>query len=268
MQNVTSSSVQHRGLIHHLHVFHAGAKPFSCSVCRKRFQDRSGLNRHFKIHTGERHFTCQICNKSFLQKQTLICHTKTHSKPCRKSTDKSNNIQINDESEKSSTSDQTSGDRIQFDADGKSFISLECQKLPRLEQTLSDQADVELGRMRLENCKNSRTGQTLDNRSSIESIDGADKPFQCTKCDKRFTLKRYILRHMRTHTNLRPYACAVCKKEFSIKMYLASHMKIHTGERPFACTRCEKKFKTRQGLGYHMKSHTESNMNCSKETKS
>ena len=40
-------------------------RPYSCTVCRKRFTRRDLLNTHYKMHTGESVYSCTQCEKRF-----------------------------------------------------------------------------------------------------------------------------------------------------------------------------------------------------------
>ena len=69
----------------------------------------------------------------------------------------------------------------------------------------------------------------------------SEKPYQCDKCDKRFTMKRYLKQHQTTHSNEKPFKCDKCGKQFSQKSYLKRHQILHTGEKAFKCDVCDKK---------------------------
>ena len=68
------------------------------------------------------------------------------------------------------------------------------------------------------------------------------KDFQCEICQKKFTQKGNLKRHMLTHTKLKAYKCDICRKNFSQKLHLVRHFRIHLGERPYGCAECGKWF--------------------------
>ncbi|XP_028984908.1 zinc finger protein 583-like [Betta splendens] len=53
-------------------------KPYSCSVCEKRFSNCSHLAAHIRTHTGERPYRCEICRKTFITTSALNRHQTIH----------------------------------------------------------------------------------------------------------------------------------------------------------------------------------------------
>ncbi|XP_061775399.1 zinc finger protein 271-like [Nerophis ophidion] len=83
-----------------------------------------------------------------------------------------------------------------------------------------------------------------------------EKPFACLVCNKRFSRQDYLTRHIRTHTGEKPYSCSICNKGFHDVSALVNHTRIHTGEKPFICLVCGKSFTYKTQLTSHMKTHT------------
>ena len=77
----------------------------------------------------------------------------------------------------------------------------------------------------------------------------------CTECDKQFTRKEHLQKHLTTHgINQVKYTCELCRKQMHSKKSLRDHIRIHIGVKPFSCKVCLKEFSMKNSRETHMKS--------------
>ncbi|NWR51278.1 ZN398 protein, partial [Regulus satrapa] len=84
-----------------------------------------------------------------------------------------------------------------------------------------------------------------------------ERPYKCSKCDKTYRRKDYLLNHQRRHTGERLFQCPLCSKRFSFsgKKSLRIHQRSHAAERPYPCAECGKSFNCHSGLVRHQMIH-------------
>lgn len=78
----------------------------------------------------------------------------------------------------------------------------------------------------------------------------------CVMCNKDFSTKTNLMRHMLTHDGKKPFMCTICGNGFTQSGSLKQHMHIHTGERPYVCPICNRGFTQSKSLTFHMRRHT------------
>ncbi|EWM27105.1 c2h2-type zinc finger-containing protein [Nannochloropsis gaditana] len=100
--------------------------------------------------------------------------------------------------------------------------------------------------------------ETEDDYLRANSRIMANGVFSCLHCDKTFTLKGNLKRHLFTHDGVKPFACGVCNKTFSRKADLEIHVRVHTGEKPYACEwpECGRQFARISDLRSHERTHS------------
>lgn len=84
-----------------------------------------------------------------------------------------------------------------------------------------------------------------------------DKPYSCPSCNKKFRLKRVLLRHQSIHTREKLHECTTCGQQFRDRSYLWKHSKLHSDNgKPHVCPYCGRPFRLKSHLRDHLVTHT------------
>ena len=99
-------------------------------------------------------------------------------------------------------------------------------------------------------------------------MDQQEEEYKCTKCDKLFSRKDCLTRHMKLHkANPHIHSCDICDRTFNRKDILMVHKRKMHEEPSFKCTSCDKTFHTENLLQKHMKTHDRSCPDCGRQFK-
>ena len=122
-------------------------------------------------------------------------------------------------------------------------------------------------------------------------VHGIGERFKCDQCDKDFSKKGGLKRHIQTqHETTKKTICHICQKDFPNEIYLKNHIySIHAEKKmqcdacpkmfgtlcslklhkkavhvlySFKCTQCKKRYKTQGALNCHVRSIHEKNFSC------
>ena len=117
------------------------------------------------------------------------------------------------------------------------------------EKYLQEKIDVDTdGFNRSKHCSIGRAKRPRTNISTDEQMiecRGSKKPgYVCSwkGCDKVFSGRQPMLRHLAIHTGDRPYLCTQCSQRFRCASHLKRHERQHTRSKPYKCRYCQKDF--------------------------
>lgn len=108
----------------------------------------------------------------------------------------------------------------------------------------------------------------LDRHLQLTPCSGQPPPAHpCEVCGKVYTRKDNLREHLRVHagevTRKKKFKCEFCPKMFHGASLLRIHERTHTGEKPFKCDFCPKAFPSGGALTKHRRIHTgEKPYNC------
>ena len=86
-----------------------------------------------------------------------------------------------------------------------------------------------------------------------------DQPYECKKCKKLFSQKKYLTKHLKTiHEGIKAFNCQACQKSFTAKHNLdyhiaVTHEKNLNEEELFPCLICHRDFSYKHHLKKHVK---------------
>lgn len=183
-----------------------------CKYCDKTFSSSKALKMHELTHQGERPYYCSQCGKGFKSHVVLTQHKITHQRRiqctvCKKIL-------------------PTIGELIQHRRTHTNRGMLQCPDCPR--QFTFPVYLVRHLRYHLKTQNKLLLDEAVKEKVSSSLTQGTDK--QCQLCDEVFHDTKLLRKHYLTHIpkSLSPQ-CPFCKRKFTNRRYLVRHMARHFG---------------------------------------
>ncbi|XP_063585815.1 gastrula zinc finger protein XlCGF26.1-like [Penaeus indicus] len=175
-------------------------KDFKCSYCIKFFEAECILRNHVKIDHGVNPLKCPLCDEEFLWESQLNKHVASHSGKGQQES------------------------RVKSPISG--ILLEEGQKEARSEYMAGKSSPKALVKEEGPSQQIQNGSPTKDAYSSTLSakIHPGSKRFECSYCNRRFTLKCSLKDHEeRMHSSIEKYHCSQCDKKFKAKCDFYKH---------------------------------------------
>ncbi|XP_073730469.1 uncharacterized protein [Misgurnus anguillicaudatus] len=99
-------------------------------------------------------------------------------------------------------------------------------------------------------------------KTSVGVAASRRREFCCNLCDKKFSTKLTMRRHMGIHQGEKPFKCPHCHYCTRLKASLIQHLRVHTGEKPYKCSQCSYASIDGSSLRRHSRTHTQERPYC------
>lgn len=251
----------------------------SCSTCGMQFKRKSHLMRHIKIHTDERAFECTVegCDRKFRRLDHMKNHLNTHSPTkhecmyCGQTYCRADTLRSHIKARHSEMAHQNEERAVicpeehaanEFKYESNNMHT----ELPKT-QGINEDNDANKNKFECELCNKFFSRKTHLIRHMTIHTD--ERAFECIHCNQKFRRRDHLQNHLNTHTQLKTEKCSHCAYTTARVEHLRNHIRARHTEKPpanettdsFNCPECNRSFSSQKNLKAHNKSHS-TTFNC------
>lgn len=229
------------------------SEPIKCDHCNRTFKTQRLMARHKnrQLALKEGKFQCSICSERYSSKAVLMSHEEKHKKMLENQDERPPPIVVE-------RNDHTA------------FKCPECAMLFNFKRSYYSHAkrhiNIRNGTFKCNICdkvcasnanlathlRRHKTGEIKDCQPAV-----VDRPFECTKCDKKFAKKHLLKKHTKMHEAFEKgtFQCMDCLKYLGSIGSLEQHQRGHCKGRSkdFKCPECDLTVQHRTTLIKHLR---------------
>ncbi|XP_045782926.1 gastrula zinc finger protein xFG20-1-like [Maniola jurtina] len=144
----------------------------------------------------------------------------------------------------------------------KASKDFNCQAVSRNEDTRHTIGDIQpvTNKLKVTELNVTKISQSKsycsNNYNSEDSLLTDKNGYICDVCRHKFKRKSVLVKHIKTHNEVKPFTFEFCQFKAIHKFSLKKHMQTHTGDKPFTCELCDYKCTQNSNLVRHMRTHT------------
>jgi len=230
---------------------------YSCPVCCKNFSTKVNLFSHI------RNKICKLNKSAIVKKKPIVVSADYSELKFRFRSEQVLPILLVKPNVNSftcyicrkTTENDTSGEHRR---DTGKDICETCEKrLPELSRSRNNEDETDETVGKLFKCKT--CNRSFSDRSLLLKhirLHSAERPHVCTRCGKSYLSSGGLKYHMNDHDSVNLLKCKICSKTLKGNNSLNGHMLLHSRAMDFTCSVCGKGFAMKYSLKLHMRVHT------------